>query len=58
LRRRRRLERGNAIESDLQMDLPRWVNAILSALYRAEIFLAARVDLPLGLSVIAIAKKR
>jgi len=58
LLRRRTLERGNVIESDLQMELPRWLNALLSLFYRAEIKLEAHIDSPFGLSVIAIAKKR
>lgn len=58
LLRRRELAKGSAVESDLQMDLPRWVNTLLAVLYRAEMFLAARVDIPLGVSVIAIARKR
>jgi SAM-dependent methyltransferase len=56
--RRQALERGNHIVSDLQMNLPHRVNALLSVIYRIEIALAARVDFPFGLSVIAIAKKR
>ena len=58
LLRRRELANGDMIESDLQMNLPPWLNTLLSAFYRAEMFLAARVDIPFGLSVIAIAKKR
>jgi SAM-dependent methyltransferase len=57
LLRRRELERGGAIESDLQMDLPRWANAVLSVVYRAEINLATCLDIPFGLSVIAVARK-
>jgi SAM-dependent methyltransferase len=56
--RRRSLERGNHIVSDLQMDLPRWVNTWLAVIYRIEITLEARMDFPFGLSVIAIAKKK
>ena len=58
MHRRRTLDLGNAIESDLQMELPGWINAILSVFYRAEIRLEAHIDSPFGLSVIAIAKKR
>jgi SAM-dependent methyltransferase len=56
--RRRTLERDHKIESDLQMGLPRWLNALLSLFYRAEIKLEAHIDSPFGLSVIAIAKKK
>jgi len=55
--RRRALHNGNAVHSDLQMNLPRAVNASLAALYRAEARLAARVNLPVGLSILAIARK-
>ncbi|MBI5304960.1 MAG: methyltransferase domain-containing protein [Chloroflexi bacterium] len=55
--RRRALTNGNAVQSDLQMNLPGVVNASLAALYRAEARLAARVDLPFGLSIIAIARR-
>jgi SAM-dependent methyltransferase len=57
MHRRRTLERGNEIESDLQVELPRWLNAILSIIYRIEMRLEAHIDSPFGLSVIAIAKK-
>jgi SAM-dependent methyltransferase len=58
MHRRRTLERGNEIESDLQVELPGWLNAILSLIYRIEIKLEAHIDSPFGLSVIAIAKKK
>ena len=58
LHRRRVLERGSEIESDLQVELPRLLNALLSVIYRIEIKLEAHLDSPFGLSVIAIAKKR
>jgi SAM-dependent methyltransferase len=57
LRRRRALNQTHAVESDLQTELPGFVNASLSALYRAEIFAAARLDIPFGLSVVAVAQK-
>lgn len=57
LARRRDLKNGDAIESDLQMQLPRALNASLSTLYQAEMRAAARVNFPFGLSVIAIARK-
>lgn len=56
--RRRSLERGNHVVSDLQMDLPHWANALLAAIYHVEIALETRVDFPFGLSVIAIARKK
>lgn len=55
--RRRALNNGHVVQSDLQMNLPRLVNASLATLYRAEARVAARVDLPIGLSIIAIARK-
>ncbi len=58
LLQRHALERGNTVKSDLQMDLPRWINALFAVTYRTEIHLATRVPIPFGLSVIAIAKKR
>ena len=54
---RRVFGEGNAIHSDLA-PLPRVVNAILSALYVAEMRLVARVDMPYGVSVLALARKR
>ncbi|MBI5035211.1 MAG: class I SAM-dependent methyltransferase [Chloroflexi bacterium] len=58
MHRRRILEHGSAIESDLQVELPRLLNAILSVIYGIEIKLEAHIDSPFGLSVIAIAKKK
>jgi SAM-dependent methyltransferase len=48
---------GSSARSDLQIHLPRPINSVLSAYYRAEMRLAARVNLPFGLSVVAVAKK-
>jgi SAM-dependent methyltransferase len=56
-RRRARMS-VQPVESDLQTALPGWVNRLFAVIYRAEIWLAARVDIPFGLSVIAIARKR
>lgn len=54
---RRALENGHAIRSEVT-PLPRAVNGFLSALYTAETRTAARFNLPYGLSVIAVARKR
>ena len=48
---------GKTIHSDLA-PLPRGLNALLSALYVAEMQLVARVDVPYGVSVLALARKR
>ncbi len=36
--------------------VPRWLNALLAALYRAEAFLVSRFRLPFGVSVVCIAR--
>jgi SAM-dependent methyltransferase len=54
---RRAFGEGETIHSDL-VPLPRGVNAILSALYVAEMRWVARVDVPCGVSVLALARKR
>jgi SAM-dependent methyltransferase len=57
LRRLLRRWRGAAqVHSDLA-PLPRAVNACLSALYLAEMQLVARVDVPWGVSLVALARK-
>ncbi len=58
LLRRRALSNGHAIESDLTTPLPGWVNASMSALAVAEMRAVARVNLPVGLSVLVVARKR
>lgn len=50
-------ERSRAVRSDLT-PLPRALNAALAALYCAEMRAVARVDVPYGLSLIAVARKR
>ena len=54
---RRALENGHAIRSEVT-PVPRPVNGLLSALYTAETRAAARINLPYGLSVIAVARKK
>ena len=54
---RRALENGHNIRSEVS-PLPRPLNSLLSALYTAEMRTASRVDLPYGLSVIAVARKK
>lgn len=54
---RRAFSEGKPIHSDLA-PLPRGINAILSLLYVAEMRLVARVNLPCGVSVLALARKR
>ncbi len=48
---------GHAVHSDL-VPLPRIINASLAALFSSEMRAVSRVNLPYGLSVIAIARKR
>lgn len=57
LARRRELNDGRAVHSDL-MPLPSFVNVSLGALFTVEMHAVARVDLPVGLSVIAVARKK
>ncbi len=52
----RSVRTGRVVRSDLQ-PLPALVNAMLSALFVAEMRLVSRVDLPYGLSLIAVARK-
>jgi SAM-dependent methyltransferase len=53
----RALENGYAIHSEVT-PLPRPLNSLLSALYTAETRTASRVDLPYGLSIMAVARKK
>jgi SAM-dependent methyltransferase len=53
----RRATNGREVHSDLT-PLPRIVNAPLSMLFNAEMRAVSRVNLPWGLSVISIARKR
>jgi SAM-dependent methyltransferase len=54
---RRVIGEGKTIHSDLA-PLPRVVNAILSALYVAEMRWVARADVPFGVSLLALARKK
>ena len=54
---RRVFGEGDTVHSDLA-PLPRVVNAILSALYVAEMQFVARMDVPCGVSVLALARKK
>ncbi|MDE3091785.1 MAG: hypothetical protein KGJ80_20625, partial [Chloroflexota bacterium] len=54
---RRALDNGHAIRSEVS-PLPRPLNALLSALYTAEMRTAAHVDFPYGLSILAVARKK
>lgn len=54
---RRVFGEGKTIRSDLA-PLPRVVNAILSALYAAEMRFVARTDVPFGVSLLALARKQ
>lgn len=56
--RRYAMEQHAHVVSDLQLNLPAWLNQLLTIIYRTEMALAARLDFPVGLSVIAIAKKK
>ncbi len=57
LARRSALRNGNSVQSDLATPLPRWIDTSFGALTAAEMRAVARVDLPLGLSVLVIARK-
>lgn len=57
LLRRYAMEHHARVVSDLQLNVPAWLNQVLSIVYQAEIALAARVDFPIGLSLIAVAQK-
>jgi SAM-dependent methyltransferase len=54
---RRILQRGDSIESDVRLPGP-VANRLLEGLLRAEGRLSARFDLPLGLSLLALAQTR
>ena len=54
---RRTLGDGHAIRSEVT-PLPRPVNGLLSALYTAETRAGAHINLPYGLSIIAVARKK
>jgi len=49
--------RGSAESSDFFVELPRWVNALFLAAFRFERILLARIDLPIGVSLLAIARR-
>jgi ubiquinone/menaquinone biosynthesis C-methylase UbiE len=51
---RRRL--GDEQGSDVRI-VPAWANALMGVVYRAEAGLLARADLPIGMSIIALAQK-
>lgn len=55
--RRYAMEHRAPIVSDLQLNVPAWLNQLLSMVYQIEIAFAARVDFPIGLSLIAVAQK-
>ncbi len=57
LARRRALRQGQSVQSDLTTPLPRWVNTSFGALTETEMRAAARVDFPVGLSVLVVAKR-
>jgi SAM-dependent methyltransferase len=54
---RRALENGHKIRSEVS-PLPRPLNGLLSILYSGEMRAASRVDLPYGLSIVAVARKK
>jgi len=58
-RERRRAARhpGEPPQSDLR-PVPRWLNSVLSELFRIEAAWASRRNLPIGSSIIALARKR
>jgi SAM-dependent methyltransferase len=54
---RHRLHNGSAVQSDLAIPLPKWINASLSAFTRAEMRMVLHVNSPFGLSVLVVARK-
>ena len=58
LARRRALGNGHAVQSDLVTPLPRLVNDSLGAVVAAEMRAVSRVNFPVGLSVLVVARKR
>ncbi len=54
---RRALHNGGAVQSDLAMRLPKWLNASLAAWSVTEMGIATHVDLPAGLSILVVARK-
>jgi SAM-dependent methyltransferase len=54
---RRALENGHKIRSEVS-PLPRPLNGLLSVLYRGEMQTASHIDLPYGLSIVAVARKK
>ncbi len=57
LLRRRGLHNGSAVQSDLATPLPKWLNASLAAWSETEMRALARVDFPVGLSLLVVATK-
>lgn len=58
LARRRALSNGHTVESDLTTPLPQWLNTAMGRLAVAEMRAAARLDFPVGLSILVVARKR
>ena len=58
LARRRSLHNGHAVQSDLATPLPPLVNGTLGAMAAAEMRVLSRVNFPVGLSVLVVARKR
>jgi SAM-dependent methyltransferase len=54
---RRGLRNGSPVQSDLAMQMPRWLNASLAAWSVTEMRAISRLDLPAGLSVLVVARK-
>ncbi len=54
---RRGLRNGSAVQSDLAMRLPKWMNASLAAFTTTEMRMVSHVDSPFGLSVLVVARK-
>lgn len=57
LARRRALRNGHAVESDLTTPLPGWLNTSMGALAVTEMRALAHINLPVGLSILVVARK-
>ncbi len=55
---RRAHQNGNDVCSDLVMPIPRWLNDCFSAVIALEMRAVSRVNLPVGLSVLVVARKK
>jgi SAM-dependent methyltransferase len=55
---RRRGLNSNTVQSDLATPLPAWINQWLASMVTAEMHSIAHVDVPVGLSILVVARKK